>query len=501
MFSTVYSGGILGVRSYLARVEVDMAKALPAFDMVGKLSKEVHEAKERVKVALKNSGIEVPPVHITVNISPADIRKTGTSYDLPIAVGIIAALGFITDLKLQKTFIIGELGLDGNVVPINGVLPMVMEAKRKRKKLCIVPKENAKEASYVDGIEVVGVETLAEAIECINNKEIREGNIYKHTREDDEVIQEEDFADIVGQDACKRATLIAASGFHHICISGPPGTGKSMIAKRISGIMPQMTLEESLEVSSIYSVAGELDCKKGLITKRPFQAPHHSCTKNALTGGGMELRPGIMSLSHKGILFLDELPEFQRECIEVLREPLEDKKVRIARVYGTYDYPAQFMLVAAMNPCPCGYFPDKNKCKCNDSEILKYQNKISGPIKDRLDIFVTSRRVAMDEIDSNIKTISSKEMREQLLKARAVQKKRYAGSRIEFNSQINAKNINKYCLMDEEAKKYLNKAYDAMELSVRAYHKILKVARTIADLEGSELIKKEHVMEAVCYRS
>ena len=501
MYATVFSGGVCGVKSYLAKVEIDLARALPGFDMVGKLSKEVLEARERVRVALKNSEIELPPMHITVNISPADIRKSGTGYDLPIAIGILAAMGTLPAGYLKDVFVVGELGLNGEVRPVNGILPMIMEAKRKRRKVCLVPYDNRKEAANVDGVTIIAVKDLNEAlayfmnpagVESVPNVNINEaisGNEY-----------EEDYSDVVGQAACKRAALIAAAGFHHLMISGPPGSGKTMIARRIITILPRLTPQESLEVSAIYSVAGLLDEKRPLIVKRPYMSPHHSSTRQSLTGGGASMRPGLLSLSHKGVLFLDELPEFNRECIEILREPLEEKKVKIARVHGTYNYPADFMLVAAANPCPCGYYPNLNRCKCSENDIRRYQNKISGPIRDRIDLIVTSEEIDYENLNSPGDDLDSKSMREQVDRARALQRARYADKNYEFNSQIPSRDIKVYCALGEDEGAYMEKAYKAMGLSARSYHKILKVARTIADLEGSEKIGVEHLAEAINYR-
>ncbi len=508
MFSKVMSGSIHGIHAVLTQVEVDIAKTMPAFDMVGMLSAEVREAKERVRVTLRNCGIKLPPVHVTVNISPANIRKEGTAYDLPIAVGILVSLSYIPAEYVKDICIIGELGLNGEVKPVKGVLPIVREAAKNGMKACVLPKENAREGAVIEEIQVIAVDDFSQVLDYFTGTESQRAQyvFQKESMDDVNALFEkamedtEDFADIVGQEACKRAALIAAAGFHHMLICGPPGAGKTMIAKRIPGIAPPLTLEESLEVSSIYSVSGLLDKEHCLITSRPFLSPHHTTTATTLAGGGAVPKPGLFSLCHRGVLFLDELPEFSRECIEVMRQPLEEKKIQIARTHGTYYYPADFMLVAACNPCPCGFYPDRSRCHCSDREIRRYQNKISGPIRDRIDLNVTAEMVDIKELNHRKGSVNSRGMREQVRLARQRQLHRFRGTQMHFNSDISSKEIGTYCALGKEEMQYMENVFHRMNLSARSYHKLLKVARTIADIEDSERILVEHLGEAVGYR-
>lgn len=501
------AGGIHGITSFLAQVEVDSTQAMPGFDMVGLLGSEVREARERVRVALKNSGFQLPPRRITVNISPADIRKEGSAYDLPIAIGILVSLEKLEETVLKDTLFIGELGLDGEIKPVKGILPIMIMAKEQGIKRCILPKENALEGAAIEGIKIVGVTSFLETLGYLTEEEEQADTMIPPTMlkiatlfEEEEKKAIPDFADIRGQEIVKRAAVIAAAGFHHLLITGIPGAGKTMIAKRIPSILPPLSIEESLEVSKIYSVSGLLKEGRPLITKRPFLHPHHTISRQALAGGGRIPRPGILSLSHRGILFLDELPEFGRDNIEVLRQPLEDKEVQIARNYGSITYPADIMLVAAMNPCPCGFYPNRDRCKCTETEIRKYRSRISGPIYDRIDICVEAKAVELEELQKKEKGQSSQELKKQVMKARAIQEKRYKNSPYFFNADLETKDIQKYCALGTLEQNFMEQVFHSLRLSARAYHRTLKVARTIADLRESPQIKKEHLAEAVCYR-
>ena len=510
MYSMITTGALHGIESYLVQVEVSITQGLPCMEIVGYPGSEVKEAKERVRVALVNTGVMLPPMRITINLSPANVRKEGSSYDLPVAVGILAALSMIPEEELKEMLIIGELGLNGEVKFARGILPILLEGKSRGIKTFMVPVENEREAMAVEGIRVYGVSDMKEVLEFLQLPDHKKEMIITDRRKEiflkplknmEEKKEKLDFNEINGQDTVKRAATIAAAGFHHLLMIGPPGSGKTMIAKRMSTIMPPISMEESLEVSKIYSISGLLNQKNALITQRPFLNPHHTISAQALAGGGRVPKPGLISLAHRGVLFLDELPEFKSQTLEIMRQPLEDRKINLARIFGSYTYPADFLLIAAMNPCPCGFYPDRNRCSCKEYEIHKYLNHISGPLLDRIDISTEVPEITFYDLNrNNQKNESSHELLAKVMKAQRMQEKRYEGSNIRFNADLSAKEVKKYCRLGAKEVVFMEQIFRQMKLSARSYHRMLKVARTIADLEEMDEIQRNHLAEAASYR-
>lgn len=501
LFCTVLSASVFGVESIPVHVEADVGDGLPSFSMVGFLSTQVKEAQERVRTALKNSGIRMEPKRITVNLAPADLRKSGTAFDLPIAVAIAAAYGKIAAEKLKGILIAGELSLNGEVLPVCGSLLLAEGAAKMGCHTCILPQENVKEGAAVQGIRIIGVCSLTQTLCFLKEEAEIEPGKWHTEEESNENRPKEDFADISGQESAKRAAEIAVAGFHNLLMVGPPGSGKSMIARRIPTILPKMTWEERLELTKIYSIMGLLPPAGPILKNRPFRAPHHTITAKAMAGGGMIPRPGEVSLAHNGVLFLDELAEFSRDTLEVLRQPMEEKQVSIARGGRTYCFPANFMVVAAMNPCPCGYYPDLEKCTCTHTAVQRYLGKISGPLLDRIDLTVEVPVVRFGTLKEEKGREYSAEIRDRICGARQIQQRRYQEYGFLYNSQLTASAMKTVCRLGKKEQTLMKNAFEKLDLSVRSYYRTLKVARTIADLAGCETITCEHLGEALCYRS
>lgn len=499
MYSTIKTAILEGIQTRQIQVEVDISNGMPVFEMVGHLAPEVREGKERIRTALHSIGVILPAKRITINLSPAHIRKSGTGFDLPIAIAIMQSLGLVTKEACEGKLFIGELSLNGQILPVNGILPVVSDGLKGGITEFVVPKENENEARLVGGAKSYSFGTLQEVLDFLNGKPyVAELSNMEEIR----TSIDKDFQDVCGQKFIKRACEVAAAGMHNMLLIGPPGAGKTMISERLATILPPLTEEERLELSKIYSVCGLLTNKNALITERPFRSPHHTISQTGLTGGGVIPKPGEISLAHNGVLFLDELPEFTKSTLEILRQPLEEHAIHLVRAKGTVSYPANFLLLAAMNPCNCGYYPDMNKCRCSDGSLKRYFDKVSQPLLDRIDICVEAPALRYEELTRKDKCgEKSQEIQKRVLACHEIQCERFQNEEFLHNSGIPASRLEEFCYLRDKEKKYMESIYEKMNLTARTYHKILRVARTIADLEQAKEISLSHLNEAICYRN